>query len=57
MSFSMYLMIIYLILFISDIFAFMNGVKSKKWVPFIIITTVMVIGIMILGYLWIISPM
>ncbi len=57
MSFTMYLMIIYLILSISDIFAFMNGVKSKKWVPFIIITTVMVIGIMILGYLWIISPM
>ena len=57
MGFTMYLMIIYLVLFIADIFAFIKGKENKKWLPFIIITIIMVIGIVVLGYLWITSPM
>ena len=57
MGFTMYLMIIYFILFITDIFAFIKGKKGKKWTPFIIITGIMVAGIVVLGYLWITSPM
>ena len=57
MGFTMYLMLIYLVLFIADIFAFIKGKENKKWLPFIIITVIMVIGIVVLGYLWITSPM
>ena len=57
MSFTMYLMILYLGLLIIDIFAFLKGKENKKWMPFIIITAIMVIGITALGYLWITSPM
>jgi heme/copper-type cytochrome/quinol oxidase subunit 4 len=47
----------YLVLIIADVFAFIKGRKNKKWLPFIIITTIMVLGILVLGYLWISSPM
>lgn len=57
MGFTTYLMIMYLVLIIADIFAFIKGRKNKIWVPFIIITTIMVLGIVVLGYLWITSPM
>ena len=57
MGFTMYFMLIYLVLFIADIFAFIKGKENKKWLPFIIITVIMVIGIVVLGYLWITSPM
>lgn len=57
MGFTTYLMIMYLILIIADIFAFIKGRQNKIWVPFIIITTIMVLGIVVLGYLWITSPM
>ena len=57
MSFTMYLMILHFALLILDIFAFLKGKENKKWMPFIAITTIMVIGIVVLGYLWITSPM
>ena len=57
MSFTMYLMILYLALLILDIFALLKGKENKKWGLFIIITAIMVIGILSLGYLWITSPM
>ena len=57
MGFTMYLILIYLVLFIADIFAFIKGKENKKYLPFIIITIIMVIGILVLGYLWITSPM
>ena len=57
MSFTMYLMILYLALLILDIFAFLKGKENKKWMLFTAITTIMVIGIVVLGYLWITSPM
>ena len=56
MGFTMYLMLGYLILFIIDIFAFINEKQNKKWLVFIIITSIMIIGIIILGYLWIKLP-
>ena len=52
MGFTMQLLIIYLILLIIDIYGF----KKKKWVLSSIITSIMIIGIIILGYLWINLP-
>ena len=57
MGFTIYLAIIYLILFVIDIYAFRKGKKCKNWLPFIIITLIMVVGIVILGYLWLTSSM
>ncbi len=57
MGFSMYLTIIYLVLLAMDIFAFIKGKENKKWQPFIVITIIMAMGIVILGYLWMTSPM
>lgn len=57
MSFTIYLAIIYLILFVMDILAFIKGKRNKKWMPFIIITLIMAMGILVLGYLWMSSPM
>ena len=57
MGFTTQLAIIYLILFIIDIFAFIKGKENKKWVPCIIVTVLMVVGIVISGYLWFTSPM
>ena len=53
MGFTMILLLTYLALLIIDIAA----LKYKKWILFIAITAVMVIGIVLLGYLWITSPM
>ena len=57
MSFTMYLMILYLVLLVIDIFAFPKGKENKSWGLFIIITAIMVVGIVVFGYLWITSPM
>lgn len=57
MSFTMYLLLIYLILFSVDIFAFIKGKKTGNPAPFIIITSIMLVGIVVLGCLWIASPM
>ena len=34
-----------------------EGKENKKMIPFIVITTIIIISIIILGYLWITSPM
>ena len=57
MGFTLYSTIIYLFLFIADLFAFVKGKENKKMIPFIVITTIIIISIIILGYLWIISLM
>ena len=57
MGFTLYSTIIYLFLFIADLFAFVKAKENKKMIPFIVITTIIIISIIILGYLWITSPM
>lgn len=57
MGFTMILLLVYLLLFLIDIAAFIYGIKTKKWILFILITMIMVLGIITLGYLWITSPM
>ena len=57
MGFTAYLMILYFVLLAIDIAAFINGRKNKKWMPFVIITTVMLAGTAALVWLWIMSPM
>lgn len=57
MGFTGYAAILCLVLLVMDIFAFTKGRKSRKWVPFIIITATMAIGIAILGWMWFTSPM
>ena len=57
MGFTMIILQIYLILFLSDMVAFIYGLKKKRWILFILITVIMVLGIVTLGYLWVTSPM
>lgn len=57
MGFTMYLAIIYFILFVIDVVAFIKGKENSGWAPFMMITVIMVVGIVVLGYLWITSPM
>lgn len=57
MGFTTQLAIVYLILFIIDIIAFIKGKENKRWVPWIMVTALMAVGIVILGYLWFTSPM
>ena len=57
MGFTMILLLVYLILSLIDIVAFIYGSKKKKWILFILITVIMVLGIVTLGYLWVTSPM
>ena len=57
MGFTMILLLVYLILFLLDIVAFILGLKMKKWILFILITVIMISGIVTLGYLWVTSPM
>ena len=57
MSFMTWLAILYLMLFVIDIFAFTKGKETKKWAPCIIVSALMVMVIVILGYLWFTSPM
>ena len=57
MGFTVCLAITYLVLLVIDIFAFLRGKESNKWKCFIILTTIMVVGIAVIFYLWITSPM
>ncbi len=57
MGVTIYLMIIYLFLFVADILAFIKGKETKKMIPFIVITMIIIVSIIILAYLWITSPM
>lgn len=53
MGFIMILLLSYLALIIIDVFA----LKKKKRILFAAITATMILSIIILGYLWITSPM
>ena len=53
---SLFSMIL-LILIITDVFILKSALKTKKWTLFIVITSIIVISILLLGYLWITSPM
>ena len=44
MGFTLYSTIIYLFLFIADLFAFVKGKENKKMIPFIVITTIIIIS-------------
>ena len=57
MGFTMIVLLIYLMLFLIDVVAFIYGLIEKKWILFILITVIMVLGIVTLGYLWVTSPM
>ena len=57
MGFTMIVLLVYLMLFLIDIVAFIYGSIEKKWILFILITVIMVLGIVTLGYLWVTSPM
>ena len=57
MGFTAKLLLVYSALLIIDIAAFLYGSKKKKWRLFLLITTIMVLGIAVLGYLWFTSPM
>ena len=57
MGFTGYAAILCFVLLVMDIFAFIKGKKSRKWTLFIVITAIMVIGIIVLGYLRFTSPM
>ena len=57
MGFTMRLLLVYSALLIIDAVAFAYGSKKKKWIFFILITTIMISGIVVLGYLWVTSPM
>ena len=57
MGFTIGLVILYLILFASDVYAFIQGKEDKKWGPCIIITALIIVGLVILGCLWLASPM
>ena len=56
MGFTMILFLVYLVLFIIDIFALILGLKQKKWILFSVISSIIVISIIVLGYLWIKLP-
>ena len=57
MGFTMILLLVYLALLIIDVGAFIHGSKKKKWILFVLITAIMILGIIVLGYLWFTSPM
>lgn len=57
MGFTMILLIVFSLLMILDSIAFIYGVKKKSWTACILTTVIMVGGIGILAYLWVISPM
>ena len=57
MGFTMIVLLVYFILFLIDMVAFIYGLKKKKWILFILVTVIMVLGIVTLVYLWVTSPM
>lgn len=46
-----------LVLIITDVFVLKNALKTKRWTLFIVITSIIVISILLLGYLLVTSPM
>lgn len=57
MGIMLILLLAYMTLFLIDIVAFMHGMKTKKWIPCITITAIMILGIRIFWGLWVTSPM
>lgn len=57
MGSTMILSLVYLALLIIDVGAYIYGSKKKKWILFVLITAIMILGIVLLGYLWFTSPM
>ena len=57
MGFTTLLMLAYLTLFVLDAAAFVYGRQRKSWLAFALITALMALGIVVLGYLWVTSPM
>lgn len=57
MGSTMILSLVYLELLIIDVGAYIYGSKKKKWILFVLITAIMILGIVLLGYLWFTSPM
>lgn len=53
MGFTTILLIVYLVLLFMDAAL----LKKRRWLLFAVLTATMVLGIVILGYLWITSPM
>ena len=56
MGITMILFLVYLVLFIIDGFALALGLKKKKWILFGVISSIIVVSIIVLGYLWIKLP-
>lgn len=56
MGISLILILIFLGLFAIDIAALILGLKKRKWTLFIVVSTIIVIGIIALGYLLITLP-
>ena len=57
MGFTIKLALAYAVLFVIDIAALLYGLEKNSWIFFFSITAVMVLGIAVLGYMWITSPM
>ena len=57
MGFTKILLFVYLALFVIDIGAFVYGYKKKAWACFVLISVIMILGIIVLCYLWVTSPM
>lgn len=53
MGFTMWLMILYIVLIVLTVLSF---VKKKKAIG-VFLSLIMVLGIVVLGYLWVTSPM
>ena len=57
MGVTVKLFIIYIVMFSADIAATYYGRKTKNWLPFSILTFMMMLGIVMIGYLWATSSM
>ena len=57
MGFTTKLMIAYFVMLVLDGIAFAYGRREKVWLPFILVTAIMMLSIAIWGYLWVTSPM
>lgn len=57
MGFTSIVLLVYAALLIVDVGALFYGIKSKSWRLFATLTVAMIAGILLLGYLWVTSPM
>ena len=57
MGFTTKLMIAYLVMLVLDGIALAYGRRERVWPPFIIITAILILSIVVMGYLWVTSPM